>query len=413
MPRKTKEQIEKESITNIQKDTKNDTVKTLSTTENAPKKTDKKSSVTKQASKTSRKKTNAEKSKTTTAKVSKESSSTKNTIAKTSKSAKNLKNTDENENIEIENSVENMVENTKKSTLKNKVANSKKSTSKSKVADDTENTSKNSKASSKKSTSKNKVADDTKSTRKSSKSSSKKTASKSKTDNKTKKSNRKSTKSNNLNTSPTINEYYDLPYRYNQTVVKVLAQTPNNLFIYWDISDEDRENLKKQYGENFFEITKPILIVYNETLGYSFEVEINDFANSWYLHVNDSKSNYKIELGRKPINQEEFKSSIHKNNIQNHLASDENTTFIHITTSNNIEAPNDRILFNKNQKMVYYKNVKTNQEFSKNISSLSFMHNIGKIYDIYDLYKEIYNKENIEDLYNLDNPSSHSSSTFK
>ena len=319
MPRKTKEQIEKESITNIQKDTKNDTVKTLSTTENDPKKTAKKSAVTKPASKTSTTKTNTKKSKTTTAKVSKEASSTKNTIAKTDKK-------------------------TKKS-------------------------------------------------------------------NKT--SNRKSTKANNLSTPPTINEYYDLPYRYNQTIVKVLAQTPNNLFIYWDISDEDRENLKKQYGENFFEITRPILIVYNETLGYSFEVEINDFANSWYLHVNDSKSNYKIELGRKPINQEEFKNSIHKNNIQNHLASDENTTFIHITTSNNIEAPNDRILFNKSQKMVYYRNVKTDQEFAKNISSLSFMHNIGKIYDIYDLYKEIYNKENIEELYNLDNPSSHSSSTFK
>ena len=37
-----------------------------------------------------------------------------------------------------------------------------------------------------------------------------------------------------------IVEYYDLPYRYNQTVVKVLAQTPNTLFVYWDISDDDR-----------------------------------------------------------------------------------------------------------------------------------------------------------------------------
>ena len=73
-------------------------------------------------------------------------------------------------------------------------------------------------------------------------------------------------------------EYYDLPYRYNQTVVKVLAQTPTTLFIYWDISDEDRKRFEEQYGENFFESTKPILVVHNDTLGYSFEVEINDFA---------------------------------------------------------------------------------------------------------------------------------------
>ena len=98
-----------------------------------------------------------------------------------------------------------------------------------------------------------------------------------------------------------IAEYYDLPYRYNQTIVKLLYQTPTTLFIYWDISDEDREKFKKTYGEDFFEKTKPVLVVHNETKGYSFEVEINDFANCWYLNVNDSKCKYKIELGRKPF----------------------------------------------------------------------------------------------------------------
>ena len=88
-------------------------------------------------------------------------------------------------------------------------------------------------------------------------------------------------------------EYYDLPYRYNETVVKILYQTPNTLFVYWDISDSDRENYIKQYGEDFFNITRPVLIVHNYTMNYSFEIPINDFANSWYLHVNDSKCNYK------------------------------------------------------------------------------------------------------------------------
>ncbi len=185
-----------------------------------------------------------------------------------------------------------------------------------------------------------------------------------------------------------------------------MAQTPNNLFIYWDISDEDIKNLKAQYGDNFFEITKPILKVYNETLGYSFEVEINDFANSWYLHVNDSKSKYKIELGRKPINKPEFKKIIHSNNIIGNSNIDEHTSYIHIVTSNNMESPNDKILFNKNNQTIYYKNVKTNEEFSKNIKDLSFVQNISKIYNIYDLYKELYNKKNIDNLYNLDNPSS-------
>ena len=188
-----------------------------------------------------------------------------------------------------------------------------------------------------------------------------------------------------------IVEYYDLPYRYNQTVVKVLAQTPTNLFIYWDISDKDRENYKAQYGEDFFETTKPVLIIHNITMNYSFEIDINDFANSWYLHVNDAKCDYKIELGRRPI----------KENPKI------NTDYIYISTSNDIESPNDHILFNKGQKMVYFRNVKTGVQIEKPISAnISFIRNMGKIYNIYDIYKAMYQNENIEEIYDLSNPSS-------
>ena len=189
-------------------------------------------------------------------------------------------------------------------------------------------------------------------------------------------------------------EYYDLPYRYNQTVVKVLAQTPTTLFIYWDISDNDRKNYEKEYGEDFFQNSKPVLIVYNDTLGYSFEVEINDFANSWYLHVADSKCDYRIELGRRPI-------------VKNEKLKDD---YIYVATSNEMESPNDRILFNKEQRMVYFRNVKTGAITEKPINTLSFITNMGKIYDIYDLYKEIYHNENVEEIYDLKNPSSHPSS---
>lgn len=212
----------------------------------------------------------------------------------------------------------------------------------------------------------------------------------------TKKTTTKKNTSNKVTKKITeIVEYYDLPYRYNQTVVKVLAQTPSTLFIYWDISDKDRKNFEKQYGENFFQETKPVLIVHNDTLGYSFEVEINDFANSWYLHVADSKCDYRIELGRRPI--------VKTEKLQP-------SDFIYVTTSNEMESPNNKILLDKNQKMVYFRNVKTGQTTEKPITTLSFMQNMGKVYDIYDLYKTIYKNENVEDIYDLTNPSSHSSS---
>ena len=189
---------------------------------------------------------------------------------------------------------------------------------------------------------------------------------------------------------PELVEYYDLPYRYNQTVVRILAQTPTTLFVYWDISDEDREKYIETYGEKFFESTIPVLIVHNKTMNYSFEVEINDFANSWYFKVDDSKCDYEIELGRraKPMDTQ----------LPNN--------YLYITSSNTIEAPNDHILFEKKQKNVFFRNVKTNEKISKNVASFEFIKYIGRIYNIYDLYKKIYKNEE------LDNLEKNSSSSF-
>lgn len=252
----------------------------------------------------------------------------------------------------------------------------------------------NTKTTTKKTTKNSKKAVDEKKTSTAKKGTSKKVSTKKNTNKKptTKKSTTKKSTAKKATSKKKrdIIEYYDLPYRYNQTVVKLLAQTPNTLFIYWDISDSDRENFKKQYGENFFETTKPILIVHNDTLGYSFEVEINDFANSWYLHVADSKCNYRIELGRRPIQKNE--------NLT--------TDYVYVSMSNEIESPNDHILFNKEQKMIYFRNTKTGNETAKNIVNLSFMRNMGKIYNIYDIYKSIYKNENVEDIYDKNNPSS-------
>lgn len=200
-----------------------------------------------------------------------------------------------------------------------------------------------------------------------------------------------------------IAEYYDLPYRYNQTIVKLLYQTPTTLFIYWDISDEDREKYKETYGEDFFEKTKPVLIVHNETKGYSFEVEINDFANCWYLNVNDSKCKYKIELGRKP-----FEVMYNGEVTEVKTTTKITQNYIPITSSNEVESPNDHILFEKTQEMVYFKNVKDNTVTAKNIATLNFVKSIGKVYKVNDFYKKFYKNEDLDSFDKIQNPSSNS-----
>lgn len=195
-----------------------------------------------------------------------------------------------------------------------------------------------------------------------------------------------------------IMEYYDLPYRYNQTIVKILAQTPQMLFVYWDISDTDRIAFENAYGSDFFSKTTPVLIIHNETMNYSFEIEINDFANSWYLHVNDANCKYIIELGRRP-----FK---HTSTI--------NTDYIYISSSDEMNTPNNHVLFEKFNPNVTYKNIKTGNTTSKDFSNISNFKNMKEIYNIYDLYKSIYKNELFEEISgdNLLNPSSMSSSNF-
>lgn len=204
----------------------------------------------------------------------------------------------------------------------------------------------------------------------------------------TKKKTSSKTSSKKAKVVPTSIEYYDLPFRYNQTVVKILSQTPNTLFIYWDISDKDKKLYIEEYGKDFFETTKPYLFIKNVTMNYSFEVEINDFANSWYLHTNDENCEYKVELIRKYIT---------NSNLNNSIS---------IVSSNEIETPNNHILFDKLGNSVFFKNVKTDFVEEKNISSISFLQKIGQVYNIYDLYKEMYKDELISDEFELNLPSS-------
>jgi len=203
-------------------------------------------------------------------------------------------------------------------------------------------------------------------------------------------------------------EYYDLPYRYNETIVKILYQTPDTLFVYWDIADSDRENYIKQYGENFFNITRPVLIVHNDTMKYSFEIPINDFANSWYLHINDSKCHYRVELGRRPnyYNQEVIKE------IEENIKTD----YIYVTSSNKIESPNDRVLFNTNENnTIKFRNIKNHQEKSislydivKRLPAIKKVENIPYISEelLQTLYAGIYQNEDISLFERLSNPSS-------
>ena len=179
-----------------------------------------------------------------------------------------------------------------------------------------------------------------------------------------------------------ITEYYDLPNSYNQTTVKLLFQTPKKLFVYWEISEADKLKYLEEQGKDFFAKTSPFLVVKNKTKNYSFEVEVNDFANSWYFDVPDSNCEYEVELIRK------------------HIQTQEPTL---ITTSNEMEVPNNCILFEQNRKEIFFKNVKTNDVVSKSVVNLQFINHLGNVSNATSFYKKFYHEE---DLIQITNPTS-------
>lgn len=203
----------------------------------------------------------------------------------------------------------------------------------------------------------------------------------------TKKSSTKKTKSKKASTSAkkvatNIMEYYDLPAGYNQTTVKLLFQTPKKLFVYWEISEADKKKLFEDNGKDFFEKTSPFLVVKNKTKNYSFEVGINDFANSWYFDIPDSNCEYEVVLIRK------------------HKITQSPTL---ITTSNEMEVPNNQILFEQDRKEIFFKNVKTDDVVSKSVVNLQFINHLGNVCHANSFYEKFYQEE---DLLQISNPTS-------
>lgn len=193
-------------------------------------------------------------------------------------------------------------------------------------------------------------------------------------------------------------EYYDLPYRYNETVVKILAQTPKRLFVYWDVSDKDKNTYLNAFGEHFFEDTYPVLLIHNENKNYTREVPINDFANSWYLDIKDPRDRYTIQLGRK------FKAHI-KPQINPEIEEtniDLNNDYLFIAMSNELEVPNDHVLFEEFKPYVKYRNVKTSVEEIKEVKAIIYKNEIKELYSkLYEGQIDI-----VEDVFELRNPSS-------
>ncbi len=98
----------------------------------------------------------------------------------------------------------------------------------------------------------------------------------------------------------------ELPWGYDDNRIRIMARDPEWIYAYWDISEEKRGSLRHTYGPGW-DYSLPVLRIYDVT-GLShfnganannyYDIVINDYAGSWYIHVGVPNRVYCVDLGR-------------------------------------------------------------------------------------------------------------------
>jgi hypothetical protein len=97
----------------------------------------------------------------------------------------------------------------------------------------------------------------------------------------------------------------DIPDSYNETYMRAIPRDPQWLFAYWEISESTRKQVRSKIGEDAASSAKRVLrliditdIEYDGSNATCYcDIEINEFANNWYVQVPKSGRNYVLELG--------------------------------------------------------------------------------------------------------------------
>ena len=156
-----------------------------------------------------------------------------------------------------------------------------------------------------------------------------------------------------------ISEYYELPTKYNETVVRLLVQSPTRMYAYWEVSDVAIKNIHNKKID--YNSCTPVLIIINTTMNYSYEIQIDPYATNYWIEVKDVNCEYKVELGRR--------------------CSDK---YISISESNQVKIPRSAPDFAKESEEIVYKNYIRLEETEK-----------------FTVYYKKFNENNKQDYYGL------------
>jgi len=97
-----------------------------------------------------------------------------------------------------------------------------------------------------------------------------------------------------------------LPDSYGKTEASLLPRDPRWMFIYWDITEEKKKNIRKEHGEDVFSRSNSVVRVHDVTGVADFngsnssrhsDVPITLEARNWYIQAQESGRSYCCEIG--------------------------------------------------------------------------------------------------------------------
>ena len=97
---------------------------------------------------------------------------------------------------------------------------------------------------------------------------------------------------------------FDLPQQYGDNKIVLMARDPWTVFSYWEIRKEVEAGVKATICKKGLKPLKSVLKVYqalgNESepeLKIANEVELRNWATSWYIHVDEPGKEWLVDIG--------------------------------------------------------------------------------------------------------------------
>ncbi|WP_058763921.1 DUF4912 domain-containing protein [Exiguobacterium chiriqhucha] len=98
--------------------------------------------------------------------------------------------------------------------------------------------------------------------------------------------------------------FWKLPDRYDQDLMHAVVQSPNAVYVFWEVSDSVKETLSMQFMRPWEDLPKAFRILDITLLDYasghanrSYTFELPEMTNSWFVRPLDPNTTYVFEFG--------------------------------------------------------------------------------------------------------------------